>query len=758
MPELSLRAHGSRVYLTYIELREEDVGRQAGEEPPAEPAARVYRSVAQIDLRALLEPVIIPDVFDSILVADDVGEVLFQVGEPELKANSVRPLMASPGGDREDDTPAEDVTGSALSFDDLRRTTGMVKRKIGGNEYRVFSQPISLELRAIEGREAPAPTEWSVCGIVSSDRLLSSGVATSPVLLFLLVLLFPAGLVSWPFLKLWLISPRQRFTRLDVAFLLFATVLGLCLSTLLVLDLLFLWTTDRTIDDELEQLSAALDKSFRQELVRGYVQLEAFDDERLLSGVSAKQLQSRIEREDDGGSEDQAEEALDLELLCAYPWFRSVFRADEKGKQKVKWPLYREATLANDIRDRGYFDCALRVARGNVPPRGAGEALESPPPRSSFAGSFTLRTPSEGLTGAKEPPCPVLPKTPPAEVTLCLEPLLDRTTGQDRMVLSVARESREGDPKLPVAALVARPLSLTYPILSPGFGFALIEPGGRVLSHSDPRRNLTESFLKASDEDQLLSSVIDARREGGLDLVYQGRRRRAYVRPIDGLPWTLITFRSTRDLRLRNFELVYDFLNPLVVYTALVNLIFALAVAFAPGRWLRHLWPSWRYLALYRRIVVGGIPLIAVFAVVLALGERRTLSLAAFGLPFLALVLIVLGRAVELRKRRDEDRAERAGEARGSPAGGEAPGETADGSSEPGAGWLRTAPLWAACGLALCATLHAWTWGTAAPEVTFLALVVWLWSDRFRRRRSNFEGKQRRISYSFALQVLLFVL
>jgi len=211
----------------------------------------VYEFRARIDLQRVVEPIIIPEVFDSILIARGDGRVLFQQGERDLRQTSIRPALeaaepAIPGG--------------------ITAGTALVEDRVADAQHYLFAQPIELKLPSGDGPHGRDAPRWLACGIISRDRLLSASFTASPVLLFLLVAIFPAGLVSWPYLKLWLISRRQRFTRLDVAFLLFSTFLGLALLAFLVFDFLFVSRLQTAVDGQLESVSRALSRSARAEI------------------------------------------------------------------------------------------------------------------------------------------------------------------------------------------------------------------------------------------------------------------------------------------------------------------------------------------------------------------------------------------------------------------------------------------------------------------------------------------------------------
>ena len=263
---------GSRIELVYV-----------GKVPPDEkPSGGLYEYRGLLDVPAVVRPIVIPGIFDLIVLAErdpEKGTVLFQHGEPELKLAEAgaawevrRPGLMESLRNAWSDAATEEPSGGG---------TRVVETEIAGTDYRVFIQPVTIHLRDGEGNPLGEPQEWVACGIVSWERLLSSSFTTSPVLLFLMVSLLPLMLVSWPFLKMWLISRREPFTRFDVAALVFATLIGLALVTLVVLDMVFLVELRQEVDSQLDSLAVALDDSFETEIGDAARQLVELRDERV---------------------------------------------------------------------------------------------------------------------------------------------------------------------------------------------------------------------------------------------------------------------------------------------------------------------------------------------------------------------------------------------------------------------------------------------------------------------------------------------
>jgi len=868
---VGLSTAGAGVYLRYCPAAGtvgESTESPAGDAAESTAAAQGSREVkelrgylAEIDLEGLIEPMIIPGAFDSILLADERGQTLFQQGEPELRMLDLSPLAeaatsSSNGGaipealrgllDHSDRETVLDAVerwaerGGARTLA-LGARTAMMKVEIAGSEYYVFLQPVALRLQsgAPDGEGGGSPKRWIACGIISSENLLSAGLTTSPFLLFILVSILPLGIVTWPFLKLSLITRRQPFRRLDLAALVFATVLGISLAALLVFDLLFLVRLHGNVDDQLQSLSGAIESRFRDELHDARAQLVQLNDREqepgrthLLPSLKASdRFPCRgevalpgakdgvvrhlgdltpvkfIQDEDNRPGVDASAQLIRKKVgplingkggdgapidLSAYPYFDSIFWVTPTGNHGcANLPLREHAVLPRNLVDRGYFLCARDCDPEPVFLAGGGgggsNGVRFPqwaPGPSPGTGERT----NEGASARAHAGCDpsFLETAPVGSSPVCLQSFLDRTTGESVAALAIPGP----DESFPVAALVTRLTSVGHPVLAPGFGFAIVDPSGRVLFHSESRRDLSENFLKASDEDPLLGSMLSERRDGHLRVHYWGRPSRVYVHPLAGLPWSLVTFRSTYDLRVRNFELIYDFLNPFLLYLGGLLVVVLAFWVFAPRRHRRFLWPSSRYLPIYRSVALATPVVVAAFAFVLWwMAPGWILGFAFLALPILGAVIALIrwskGTAADWVRRRD--RAARRPDA--------AEAETADPaeqaehteqtepteeSEEPALldtlraavrtavarrrrriadAWEGKEPWLAVVAfLGLCGIASFWLLSTETPVMPVFLVVValsvagalgWHWYELF--------GERRKIAYVFAVGCLLLV-
>ena len=195
-------------------------------------------------------------------------------------------------------------------------------------------------------------------------------------------------------------------------------------------------------------------------------------------------------------------------------------------------------------------------------------------------------------------------------------------------------------------------ISVIKPVVAPGFGFAVIEDGdnGRVVFHDDERRNLIEQFFLETDMDKRLRSVVAARRAELMDLRYWGQDYRAYVAPLKGLPWSLVTYYEKDAVRSVNVDSIVTTLLFLIPYMlGCMGICFLILIW--PQRRATWLWPHPRGLNAYLELAVLYIVVIGVFGAAIYAAGREfggrvvpdwLLILFAFAIPTLAWLVTYL--------------------------------------------------------------------------------------------------------------------
>ena len=189
-----------------------------------------------------------------------------------------------------------------------------------------------------------------------------------------------------------------------------------------------------------------------------------------------------------------------------------------------------------------------------------------------------------------------------------LEPVWSQTTGESFAVLAMPAgvdAALQGWERPRVAALTSRMVSLQRTVLPPATGFAIVDLDGAILFHSDPRKGLQEeNLLEETDANRPLRALLFARRSGSAPGRYAGRDHLFQVKPVAGIPWSVVAFRDKTLLRTVNIEIVTTALICLLVYAAIFVVLFAL-VYLLPQYRARWVWPAARRRGSYVQLALA---------------------------------------------------------------------------------------------------------------------------------------------------------
>jgi hypothetical protein len=565
-----------------------------------------------IKLRTMAEPIFRSrKAFEAVLLASENGEVVYNQGAQDLSVTHLGPLV------EKNLTKAGSENGKAEKVGHwLSSSSGTYTVELNGLGYRLFVEPVHLpwqRAQSVDGEPV-----WLVCGLVPRKDLLYKSLSVSSALLSGLLGLVILAALSWPFLKLVLISKTQRVSVFDVILLGLCSVLGVSIVTLFVLDAVYFFKLKNTAEAQLKTLTEKMEHNARQEIASAYPVLKGLE----------KELLPKASQSPPKGITEADLLKVKIPSLADYPLAQTFSLIGKDGQQIYKRTVNQNPAPLFSVSERSYFKRPL--ARDTWSLRALGEPL---PP---------------AVNGPKE--------------RFYIEPIFSWTTGAPLAVL--AKPVTDPVPPAPtpraaVASLVIPMVSLVNPVLPPGVKFAVIDDDadGKVLFHSEPERMLNEEFLIETDQDRSLRSAIFARHAETVRTTrYWGEDYIARVAPIQGLPWTIVTLQDLQILRAVNIDWISTTLLMILLYTG-VMILGLVAVALAKPSYRDRadwIWPDaerhheYRVLARAYLILLGG------FALAL-LGIRGSSQL--LGLAFLLPVLVVLMAYGRLRRRPTGDSA-----------------------------------------------------------------------------------------------------
>lgn len=583
-------------------------------------------ATASIALGDLLKHVATENIYDDVLLADPSGTIVYQRNASTLKflhlGNLFHHQRSNDGWLSELFTQggvSQDKTFDLKNLSQVLKTTMPVhfQATVGGNSYEVFMQAVAFPSISLtpEGQELGP---WIICGILPSSTFQEQYLAIPFTVLLFCLFVFISAFLALPIFSLAMMAPRERLTRFSVGSLLMANLLGAGVGTLFFLDL---GLYRQTVNDFHAHLTATADsiaEGFHAQLDRMVWQLDRYNQQfhalndraRFPTDPSSKAWLARV------NLPDPCKDAQDKALPFCYPTFSVAFWVDAEGILRETWTQAATPYVrgTHDLRQRDYV---TKVQAGS---------------NNLYRRLIKNRW-----------------------LEFYAQPLISLESSTRSLVVSLPHQD-ESDTlphALPwVAALQSEDFSLlTDPVLSPGIGYAVIEDRtGLALFHSNGRRMLRENFLEETDNNPELAALIHARAEGSIEGDYWGVGHRFAIKPLSGLPWTLVVFESKEALRTTNFEVLLLSLSlftlyilTLMVWIKGLNWIYRID---SNGQRIRWTWPkqwlSRTYMWLSLLLLLFFLLSLIVLFGMDWLDEMELASpLMLAGIPFLAMWMVV---------------------------------------------------------------------------------------------------------------------
>lgn len=456
---------------------------------------------------------------------------------------------------------------------------------------------------------------WAVCGLRQSERL-ANDAAKIPFLLLAMGLCVAAGTaVAWPALKLRFLGPRERLTLGDVRGLVFSCLGGIGLVTFILGSLYAHQHLRAALDDESAAIATRFDDNLTHSVCTAAQQLDGFGAVlRDSSGALCPVLDRRSLKS--------------FRIIAVTDAAGTVRRACAPKDGKV----VEAARPSRPVNDRQYFKDATAAEPGR-------HWLLDCDGRPTRVAVQSIRTATAGET-----------------------------------TIAVARRVETGPFSGGVMVAVTRPPEVMAPILPLGLGFAVLDPGGRVMLHSDESRNLEENFIEESDDDHRLVAAIGARRAVQVDVPYYGHPHRVVLQPLTNTPWSIAIFRETEPETTLTALTSITWLTTFGAYYLALLIVVAVIGTFRPGYRALWLWPDpktgWAYVVLSGFLLVvasaclatlrhqGGLadvrvligaPVVALAGVYVVMTIRRARTESNWRLPWvIGVVVLALGGSLVL--------------------------------------------------------------------------------------------------------------
>ena len=584
-------------------------------------------ATARILLGDLLKHMATESIYEDVLLADPSGAIVYQRNPSTLKFLHLGNLVHhqrlesgllsnvfTEGGLQQ----AKSLDPTNLSHLMKTAMPSHFQITVGGNSYEVFMQAVAFPSITIPTNEQYQDIPWIICGILPSSTFQEQYLAIPFTVLLFCLFLFISAFLGLPFFSLLMMNPRERLTRFSVVSLLITNILGAGIGTLFLLDLGFYRQSVADFHERLNATTDSVAEAFHTQLDRMVWQLDRYDQQ-----FHTLKDRDRFPQEPDSEAwlarvslPDPCKDSQGKTLPFCYPNFSVAFWADEGGFLRENWTQaakpYTRGT--HDLRQRDYVT-KVQASSKHLHRR--------------FIDNRWLE--------------------------FYAQPLISLESSTRSLVVSMPSQA-SSDGRAPakpwVAAIQSEDFSLLKePVLPPGTGYAVIEDQtGLAVFHSNGRRMLRENFLDETDNNPEIAALIHARMEGAVEGDYWGSGHRFTIKPLAGLPWTLVVFESKEAFRTTNFEVLLFSLSLFTLYIlALLLWIKTLTLTYridALGQRVRWTWPQQHLRGAYQwlsllQIVIFVLGLAAVFGMDWQdeMGISSRLSLAV--LPFLTMWMVI---------------------------------------------------------------------------------------------------------------------
>jgi hypothetical protein len=607
---------------------------------PHEDAEKNY--IGSLELSRLLTPLVVSLPFDDILLVSGDGAIIYQRDRAGPRFTTLTRLLharaedadnksagttenGKPVDNTDDAHPRlpswhEDLDADAVSLNAdptwRRRSTHLTDVVLAGTHYKLFLQPVLVDVFTDEIRQDKPAQEWVICGLRSNKALEWEALSISSTFMVGLTALFIVVFISGPVLKILFINRREHLRLRELGFLGLFLVLLTSILTLSGLNAVA-FPLDGDTESQLQQLGDRLSRNIHNELRDMRDQLQEWCNhknsqnkndlaEDLTLAVDSEVIR-RPTLEADGGSSPKANEPPPAKT---YPYLNNAFWTDDDGNQIVKWSASAYLTPMIDLAQTPiYTGSKSTYLDGKGPPFHFDSVV--PPNKLEYLASLTMRTAD------------------------CNSELQDPGS-------RLSQEVTAGS-----AFITSQPLSLIDPILPFGYGFALFDQSGLVLFHADKTRSLRENFLQETDWDkQLYAAAFGHSTRPSLKIKYFGNDYQARVIPVTGIsqaPWSLIVYRDltfVRTLKLQSMTMTTMlFLTILLVPTIGIAIWCIIRRPEFTPEWL---WPNRARMSTYVYLIIVYTLLIILFVSLGFSSSSGQNVVACAAIPYTALLLTAL--------------------------------------------------------------------------------------------------------------------
>ncbi|HVF80723.1 MAG TPA: hypothetical protein VM884_02275 [Flavisolibacter sp.] len=194
-----------------------------------------------------------------------------------------------------------------------------------------------------------------------------------------------------------------------------------------------------------------------------------------------------------------------------YPYFKHIAWTDTAGMQQVRWTTGIRIPQKINVSDRDYYKA---IKNGDTWVRNG---------RPYYFTALSSWVSAEKLA-------------------LISAPFADASVNQKRGLLMIT--------------LSGAFRSMFRALLPDGYGFCIVNENGDVLFHADENRSLNENLLDECTDNETMRSLLRTRAAGFASSSYSSNSQRFYVKPITGLPYSVVAYREMRTVWSEDLDVI----------------------------------------------------------------------------------------------------------------------------------------------------------------------------------------------------------
>jgi len=458
-------------------------------------------SVKEISKEDFFNSLMRKDVFDALVIRSSDSTVVYNSQYLDIKLNH----------------SVYEKDSSAWKAGDMDIVT------IGAIDYQRFTLPLKIDKE----------TWWYMDGLIENANFQSERKSLGTWFVIIMFILFIFIVLSFPVLRLFLMSSVEQMRRSNLFFAGTSVVLGSSLITILLISMLSNNEIQSLRKERLKKLADTVHSEFVNELNSIYEQMKYYDsldtvyfnneilldDSLIINRDPSKQNKDSITQKD---SIILKEDSL-IRLPHKYPNYKTMFWMDSEGQQLQELKKRQDPRNLVDLGYRNYFK---NKDSWQLP-----GCKKTDSPSRFMIESIYSNTSGDALAAVST-----------------------RSIGKKMFFEKKLSNGAEYQPA--VMAITAPMYSVMDPVLPKEYTFSIIDSEGRVWFHSNKHRNLQENLLEECSYNSKLKSAIYSRTPESIRLNYQNKDYRIHILPINDIPLFIVAMEESSLVNSYNSAII----------------------------------------------------------------------------------------------------------------------------------------------------------------------------------------------------------